>query len=620
VAWLDEAAGVALGHRRLAIIDLSPGGRQPMHSASGRYAITYNGEIYNYRALRAELESAGIRCRTQSDTEVLLEACALWGVEAAAKRLNGIFAIALWDREERMLHLVRDQLGVKPLYWSQRDGVLLFGSQLRALAVHPAFRPEIDRDALAAYFRHNYVPAPRTIYRNVFKLPPGMILTLRRGAAPKLAAYWDTRSVAKAGIAERLETSEEEAAARLDALLRAAVERQTIADVPVGAFLSGGIDSSTVVALMQAQSARPVRSFTIGFREDGYDEAQHAKSVARHLGTDHTELYVSPGQAQGAIPKLADWFDEPFADPSAIPTFLVSEMARRQVTVALSGDGGDEVFAGYNRYRMARRLGGVMRLPRGLRAAAAAALRAPSPADWDRLLVALPARSRPAHGGDKLHKLAEVLALRDGGSVYRRLVSQWDNPDSVILGGRETRGILWDESVARDFVDAIERMQFLDTVTYLPDDILTKVDRASMAVALEARVPLLDPEVVAFAWRLPPTMKLRRGTAKWLLRRVLYRYVPPALVERPKMGFGVPIDRWLRGSLRDWAEDLLDERRLRADGLLDAQVVRRKWVEHLSGNRNWQYALWCVLMFAEWKRLWIDSAIAPRPSLQAAKR
>jgi asparagine synthase (glutamine-hydrolysing) len=616
--WLDEAAGVAFGHRRLAIIDLSPGARQPMISASGRFALTYNGEIYNYRALRAELEAAGVRFRTQSDTEVLLEGCARWGLEATAKRLVGIFALALWDRAERVLGLARDQLGVKPLYWSIERGRLLFGSQLAALAAHPAWRPEIDRNALAAYFRHSCVPAPHTIYRNVFKLPPGSILTLARGGTPRLSRYWDARAVARAGIADRLHASETGAVDQLETLLRAAVERQMIADVPLGAFLSGGIDSSSVVALMQTQSDRPVRTFTIGFREADYDEAQHAGAVARHLGTDHTQLYVSPAEARNVIPRLADWFDEPFADSSAIPTFLVSEMARREVTVALSGDGGDELFAGYTRYRVARQIAGAMRLPRALRAAAAAILRAPSPAGWDRLLAAIPARWRPVQAGDKLQKLADVLALADGGAVYRRLVSAWERPERLVIGGSAPDSVLWDASVARDFADPVEAQQFLDTVSYLPDDILTKVDRASMAVGLEARVPLLDPEVVAFAWRLPPSLKLRQGRGKWLLREVLYRQVPRALVERPKMGFGVPIDRWLRGPLRDWAEDLLDERRLRADGLLDAAIVRDAWRTHLSGARNLQHALWSVLMFEEWRRRWMAGAAATRPARKAA--
>jgi asparagine synthase (glutamine-hydrolysing) len=617
--WVDEAAGVAFGHRRLAIIDLSAAARQPMISGSGRFVVTFNGEIYNYRALRGELEKAGVRFLTQSDTEVLLEACERWGVEAAAKRLNGIFALALWDRRERVLHLMRDPLGVKPLYWTQERGRLTFGSELKALAAHPAWRRAIDRDALAAYFRHSAIPAPHTIYQNVFKLAPGTILTLAPGGAPRLTRYWDAREVAKAGIADRLDLSDIQAADQLEALLRDAVERQMVSDVPLGAFLSGGIDSSAVVALMQAVSPRPIRSFTIGFREADYDEAEHAAAVARHLGTDHTALYISPAEARNVIPRLSQWFDEPFADSSAIPTFLVAEMARRQVTVALSGDGGDEVFAGYNRYRMARRLARAMRWPRVLRGVAASLLRAPSPAGWDRLLAALPAKRRPAQAGDKLQKLGDVLALADEGAVYRRLVSSWDAPERLVAGGREPQSAIWDAALPRDFADPVERMQYLDTIGYLPDDILTKVDRASMAVGLEARVPLLDPEVIAFAWRLPGALKLRDGQGKWLLRQVLDRHVPRALVERPKMGFGVPIDQWLRGPLRDWAEDLLDERRLGAEGILDAGVVRSAWSRHLSGTRNEQHALWTVLMFQEWKRRWIDGG-ATRPVRRADER
>lgn len=603
--WVDADAGLGFGHRRLAIIDLSPGGRQPMLSADGRFALTFNGEIYNYRALRAELEAAGVGFRSQSDTEVLLAACAAWGVGRTAARLDGIFAFALWDRRERVLSLARDQLGVKPLYWSHRDGTLLFGSELRALRMHPAWRGEIDRDALTAYFRHNYVPAPRTIYRSVSKLPPGTVLTLRPGAAPALAAYWDARAVAAAGLADRLEIGESEAATELDHLLRRAIGGQMVSDVPLGAFLSGGIDSSTVVALMQAQSARPVKTFTIGFHESGYDEAGHARAVARHLGTDHTELYVTSGDALALIPKIADWFDEPFADASQLPTFLVAELARRHVTVALSGDGGDELFAGYNRYTQAdawwRRL---RRLSPGARGALAGALSALPPAGWDRLFALAPAAWRPRQAGDKLHKLANVVRLDGEDAVYRRLVSHWPDPAAVALGGVEPRGVLWDGSVARAVPSFIERMQLLDLLTYLPDDILAKVDRTSMAVSLEARVPLLDPSVVGFAWRLPLGLKLRQGKGKWLLRQVLHRYVPKALVERPKMGFAVPLERWLRGPLRDWAEDLLEERGLREDGLLDAGVVRTAWREHLSGAQNREHALWGVLMFQEWKRRW----------------
>ncbi|WP_029007369.1 asparagine synthase (glutamine-hydrolyzing) [Azospirillum halopraeferens] len=617
--WVDAAAGVALGHRRLAIVDLSPLGRQPMASADGRWVIAYNGEIYNYRDLRAELEAAGHVFRGQSDTEVLVEMVAARGVAATARRLVGIFALALWDRAAQTLYLVRDQIGVKPLYWGRFGGTLLFGSQSKALRAHPAFRAAVDRDALAAYMRHNYVPAPHSIYRGVRKLEPGTILTVRPGAEPESETYWDLSAAVRDGIAGRLDLSDAEAAERLEALLMDAVGRQMVADVPLGAFLSGGIDSSTVVALMQAQSDRPVRTFTIGFAEAGFDEAAAARAVADHLGTDHTELRVEPRHALDVIPRLADWYDEPFADSSQIPTLLVSELTRRSVTVALSGDGGDELFAGYNRYfwgaGLWRRLGP---LPAGLRAAGAAAIRALPPAGWDALFAPVPARLRPRLPGDKLHKLAGVLAAGGPDALYRGLITHWEAPDALVIGAREPRGLLWDDGVAARVPDFVERMQYLDTATYLPDDILAKVDRASMAVALEARVPLLDHRVVEFAWRLPMHQKIRDGRGKWLLRRVLDRHVPRDLVERPKMGFGVPIDSWLRGPLRDWAEALLDERRLRDDGLFDPAPIRARWAEHLSGRRNWQYLLWSVLMVQAWQDRWDTAPAAPSLTASAA--
>jgi asparagine synthase (glutamine-hydrolysing) len=602
--WVDPAAGLALGHRRLAVIDLSPGGNQPRVSANGRYVVTYNGEIYNHRDLRAALAQSGIICHSRSDVEVLVEACALWGVEATAKRLSGMFAFALWDREERALSLVRDPLGVKPLYWGRVGTALLFGSELKALATYPGWAPEIDRDALAAYFRHNYVPAPRTVYRGIFKLEPGHQLVFRRGQAERMRHYWDAEALA--GDAARL--SDGEATDRLEALLRDAVGAQMMADVPLGAFLSGGIDSSTVVALMQAQSTRRVKTFTLGFRAAGYDEAPAARAVAAHLGTEHTELYVGADEARRLIPRIADWFDEPFADSSQIPTYLVAEMTRRHVTVALSGDGGDEVFGGYNRYRLAAGLSRGLRLfPLPLRSATAAALSALPPAAWDALSRAIPARWRPRQSGDKLHKIAAILTLRDEDAIYRRLVSQWQDPERLVIGAREHGGALWNGTLAKSIPDFLARMQYLDLVTYLPDDILTKVDRTSMAVSLEARVPLLDPRVVTFGAQLRPRQKIRRGRGKWLLRQVLYRYVPPSLVERPKTGFGIPLDEWLRGPLRCWAEDLLSEARLRSDGLLDPSLVRMAWQDHLSGRRNTHYPLWCVLMFQEWQSRWLGA-------------
>ena len=603
--WVSPAAGIALGHRRLAIIDLSAAGHQPMISASGRSVIAYNGEVYNFADIRRTLEAEGRRFRGGSDTEVVLEACEAWGVERAVSKFIGMFAFAFWDAHDRRLTLVRDRLGIKPLYWGRSCGVLIFGSQPKAFFDHPAWRPVVDRDALAAYLRHAYVPAPRSIFQGIEKLEPGCMVKIDVHGAEKRHRYWDLRGIALDGVRERAALDDETAVEALDELLRDAVKRRMIADVPLGVFLSGGIDSSTVLALMQAQSERPVKSFTIGFAEAGYDEAGDAKRVAAHLGTDHTELYVAPEHAMAALPGLASWYDEPFADSSQVPTYLVSEMTRRDVTVALSGDGGDEVFAGYNRHVSApalwRRVG---TWPRPLRATLASLLRALPPSTWDCLSLAAPRSIRPPLAGDKAHKLAALLSMADEDGLYRRLVSQWEEPDILVRSGREPRGVLWDATLQHDFTDFTDRMQFLDTVTYLPDDILAKVDRASMAVGLEARVPLLDHRVVEFAWRLPPAMKVRGGQGKWLLRQVLRRYMPVRLTDRPKMGFGVPIDRWLRGPLRDWAESLLAEKRLRDGGYFEPAPIRRAWAEHLSGHRNRQYQLWTVLMFESWRETW----------------
>ncbi len=604
-SWVDAEAGIALGHRRLSIIDLSQAGHQPMVSGGGRFVIAYNGEVYNFVELRRELENKGGAFRGGSDTEVVLAAVEAWGVEAAVKRLIGMFSFAVWDRKCRSITLVRDRLGIKPLYWGWSGEVLFFGSQPGAFSRHPAWTPEIDREALAAYLRHSYVPGPRSIFRSVEKLEPGCLVEIGSDRAVRRRRYWDLRAIARDGVRDRSTMSDSEAVESLEQLLRDAVKRRMVADVPLGVFLSGGIDSSTVAALMQAQSDRPVKSFSIGFHEDGYNEAEHAKAVARHLGTDHTELYVESGHALEALQAMARYYDEPFADSSQIPTFLVSEMTRRHVTVALSGDGGDELFAGYNRYFWSDSLWRrFLRWPAPARALGAGMIRALSPAKWDRVFGMLPSRVRPPQAGDKMYKLADVLSIEGREALYRRLVSQWEDPNEVIRGAHEPKGILWDSTVRDDVPDFIERMQFLDAVTYLPDDILTKVDRASMAVSLEVRVPLLDHRVVEFAWRLPKAMKIRDGKGKWLLRQVLYKYVPQELVDRPKMGFGIPIDRWLRGELRDWAEDLLSEDRLAREGFFDPAPIRARWAEHLSGRRNWHYPLWTVLMFQSWHETW----------------
>ena len=614
--WADAAVGCAFGFRRLAIVDLSPNGRQPMRSEHGRYIIAFNGEIYNFGDLRHELAGLGHHFRGGSDTEVILAAVEEWGLTRAVERFVGMFALALWDRDERVLHLIRDRLGIKPLYYGRLGDTLLFGSELKALIAHPAFHGEIDRGALALFMRHSYVPAPFSIYRGIAQLPPGTILTITSlaDALPSPVPYWSARSVAEAGIAAPFKGGDPEAIERLDTLLRDAVGLRMIADVPLGAFLSGGIDSSTVVALMQAQSSRPVKTFTIGFHEPGYNEATQAAEVARHLGTDHTELYVTPEEARAVIPKLPQLYDEPFADPSQIPTYLVSELARRQVTVSLSGDGGDELFGGYNRYFWGQKLWrSVERVPATMRRAGAGTITAVSPMTWDREFRRfnrfLPTRLRQRLPGDKLHKLAEILAARDPEDLYKGLLSHWKQPNDLVIGGHEWPTALSDRSQWASLPDFVQRMMYLDLIGYLPDDILAKVDRASMGVSLEARVPLLDHRVVEFAASLPLSMKIRGGEGKWLLRQVLYKYIPASLIERPKMGFGVPIDGWLRGPLREWAEALLDEGRLRREGFFHPEPIRRKWAEHLSGARNWQYHLWDVLQFQAWLEHWSSAGV-----------
>ena len=604
-AWLDATAGLALAHRRLSILDLSSAGHQPMHSSGGRYVIAFNGEIYNHLDLRKEL--GDVAWRGHADTETVLAAIEAWGIEMALKKLTGMFAFALWDRAERRLSLARDRLGEKPLYYGWQGDAFLFGSELKALRAHPAWRAEVDRAALARYMRVGYVPAPLTIWQGIRKLLPGAMLVVAADASPGVLPeptfYWRALDAASAGTAHDLD--DRQAIDSLDRLLRQAIGGQMAADVPLGAFLSGGVDSSTVVALMQAQAAQPVRSFSIGFAEADYDEARHARAVAAHLGTDHTELLLAPADALGVIPRLPEMYDEPFGDSSQIPTHLVASLARQHVTVSLSGDGGDELFGGYNRYLWGpllwRRIGC---LPRSLRLLASQLMTALGPGQWDSLGSLLPTGKRLPAFGDKLHKLAGVIDSTDVDDLYQRLISQQRESQSIVLGATDSE--FWAEAEAKAFSGQglAERMMFHDLVGYLCDDILVKVDRAAMAVSLETRVPLLDHRIVEFAWRLPMDMKIRNGQGKWLLRQVLHRYVPRELIERPKQGFAIPLDAWLRGPLRDWAEALLDEQRLRREGYLRPEPIREKWREHLSGRRNWQHWLWNVLMFQAWRERW----------------
>lgn len=603
--WIDPEAGVALGHRRLSILDLSHLGHQPMISPCGRYVLAFNGEIYNHLDLRRGF-GAGHPWRGHSDTEVLLALLARYGAEATLTRLNGMFAFALWDREERRLTLARDRLGEKPLYYGFNRGRFLFGSELKALVVHPHWQGELDRNALASYLRLSYVPAPHSIYRGIAKLLPGTYASLLAGQRElEVRDYWSARVAVERGLREPFRGGEHEAVDALDRLLRDAVARRMQADVPLGAFLSGGIDSTTVVALMQAQSERPVRTFSIGFHEDGFDEAQHAKQVARHLGTEHTELYLTGQNCLDTIPRLPELWDEPFADPSQIPTLLVSEMARRSVTVCLSGDGGDELFGGYSRYLWTRdtwaRLGPV---PLGLRRAVARAVTGLSPRSWNRLLAPfrslLPEPLAIANPGDRLHKAIDVLTGDSPEALYLRMISHWKDPSAVVIGGREPQTVLTDPGQRPHTGTITESMMFMDSVLYLPDDILVKVDRASMGVSLEARVPLLDHRVYELAWSFPLAWKVKGQVGKRPLRSIVERYVPGRLLDRPKMGFGVPLEDWLRAPLRDWAEDLLSVERLSRDGVLEPAPVREKWSEHLSGRRNWSYYLWDVLMFQAW--------------------
>jgi len=605
--WVDRQAGVALGHRRLSILDLSPDGHQPMHSETGRYVIVFNGEVYNFTELRSTLEGLGHQFRGHSDTEVMLAAMEQWGVDKALPLFNGMFAFAVWDCKERQLHLVRDRLGEKPLYYGWVGQTFLFGSELKALAAHPEFRNEVDRDAVALYLRYNCIPAPYSIYRGIKKLVPATKLTvglLHRHRVSFPRPYWSLEEAMRRGLEQPFEGSEKEAVAELDALLRDAVEMRMVADVPLGAFLSGGVDSSAIVALMQ-HSQKPVKTFSIGFHDEAYNEAKHAAAVARHLGTDHTEFYVSAEEAMKVIPHLPKFYDEPFADSSQIPTYLVSALARRYVTVSLSGDGGDELFGGYKRYFLWGRVWKAAQwAPAFLREATAWSLRGVEPQRWNRVLglagSLFPQTKDLVAPGEKIEKLAQILSAKDSFSRYQVILSDWESANSAVRGGVAPSSMLHQRCAGPEFRDFRVQMMFLDAVTYLPDDILVKLDRAAMAVSLEGRVPYLDHRVVEFAARLPLSMKLRAGSGKWILRQVLRQYVPQQLIDRRKKGFALPVAEWLRGPLREWAEELLSENRLREDGYFNPEIVRRIWVDHLSRQRDLRHHVWALLMFQAW--------------------
>ena len=610
--WQDSTTGIVLGHQRLSIIDLSDAGKQPMISNSGRFVLTYNGEIYNHLEIRNEIKKnkINIKWKSKTDTETLLEALELWGIEKTLKKITGMFAFGIWDKKNCSLTLVRDRMGEKPLYYGwQGNGdskVFLFGSELKALKAHPEFNGVIDRDAVALQLRHNCIPDPYSIYKDIYKLLPGHYIqlnenNLKNGLLPNPKLYWSITQSAIYGINNQLEISKEEIQRDLEKNLQLSIEQQMISDVPLGAFLSGGIDSSTVVALMQSKSNRPVKTFTIGFDENDYNEAQHAKKIANHLGTEHTELYVSSEKAMQIIPKLPMIYDEPFSDSSQIPTFLVSQLAKQDVKVALSGDGGDELFCGYNRYFLTDKRSKQFNLiPTLLRKVLANGIKSINANTWNKIIKLLPGASGYTNFGHKMHKGANVLKSKNFLELYSIICSDWQNPTEVVLNSKEPATLL--NEIKNEFsnLNNHQKMMMLDQINYLPNDILVKIDRAAMTSSLETRVPLLNHKLIEYAWKIPHNLKSQNGEGKWILKQILNKYVPKDLTQKSKKGFSIPLGSWLRGPLKDWAENLLNEKRLCQEGYFNSKLIRDKWSEHLSCKHNWENDLWNVLMFQAW--------------------
>ena len=598
--WNENDFSCILAHRRLSIVDLSVTGKQPMISQSTRFIISYNGEVYNIQELKKILTENNVTLRGHSDTELILELCEILGIENVLKKLIGMFGFALYDRKEKKIYLCRDRLGIKPIYWTLiKNNEFVFSSELKPLILHPLVSKKINRNTISNFLRHGYIPAPFSIYDNVFKLEPGKILEIsKKDFNPKIQSFWNLQDIIKERKFDK-KRNEQSYVTELDDLLNDSVSKRMIADVPVGSFLSGGIDSTTISAIMQKNSLNKIKTFSIGFKESDYNEAVYAKEIAHYLGTDHNELYLTAHEAQEFIPLIPRYFDEPFADSSQIPTYLVSKMAVQKVKVALSGDGGDETFMGYNRYMIAENMDWIFRLPNFFKRIIIGIITLGSSNHWNMLSRIFPKKMIPPQLGDKLYKLVKILKDEEP-DFYRVLVSSFDYPDSYLISGTEEKGMIWENNFESYITEYVERLKLLDTLTYLPDDILTKVDRSSMAVSLEVRVPILDHRIVEFSWTLPKKIQIKKNQSKWILRQVLKKYIPEKFFERPKMGFGVPIDSWLRNDLKNWGSHLLSDEVFKKHKLLKKNDIQLMWRQHQSNEKNWQYPIWNVLMLHSW--------------------